>query len=202
MTIKELIKQVESLNKYIKVVHDDSSYIKIVNTYGKSFIQSNEDTNDDCLMMINDDELNFNDIDETYWRNFEGFGPRTVNKLLSLVQEYCDTSINERGLENDEEQYFKDNDCYVLVDGIYLLAKASYGCHVFSLINLVANNIWLIKKLDIHNYFVDKPFRFNNTEIDWYVRKQCLFGNIKYQRFSSLDKLIEAFDQHVKDLNN
>lgn len=193
MTIKELIKQVESLNKYIKVVHDDSSYIKIVNTYGKSFIQSNEDTNDDCLMMINDDELNFNDVDETYWRNFEGFGPRTVNKLLSLVQEYCDTSINERGLENDEEQYFKDNDCYVLVDNCYLLAKTQYECNVFALVNLIINDIDLIRKINDHNVFTFNPFTFNDVEVDQYIREQPLFDQVKYKRFSSLESLLSYF---------
>lgn len=195
MTIKELIKQVESLNKYIKVFHDDEGYIQIVNTYGKSSTQSNEDTDDGCLMVIDENELNFNDIDETYWRNFEGVGPRTVNKLLSLVQEYCDTSINERGLVNTDEieQYFKNNDCYVLVDNCYLLAKTQYECNVFALVNLIINDIDLIRKINDHNVFKFNPFTFNDVEVDQYIREQPLFDQVKYKRFSNLESLLDYF---------
>lgn len=90
MEIDELMEDINNLTGFKAIEINDE--IQIVNSGPSNTV----------IMDFDVEEVDFNDID--VWWNKIHSGPRTTMEMLKSVAKYCDTPVEERGINNQSDE--------------------------------------------------------------------------------------------------
>ena len=90
MEIDELMEDINNLTGFKAIEINDE--IQIVNSGPSNTV----------IMDFDVEEVDFNDID--VWWNKIHSGPRTTMEMLKSVAKYCDTPVEERGLDKQSDE--------------------------------------------------------------------------------------------------
>lgn len=90
MEIDELMEDINNLTGFKAIEINDE--IQIVNSGPSNTV----------IMNFDVEEVDFNDID--VWWNKIHSGPRTTMEMLKSVAKYCDTPVEERGINNQSDE--------------------------------------------------------------------------------------------------
>ena len=94
MTLDELMEDINNLTGFKVIEINDE--IQIINSGPSNTV----------IMDFDVDEVDFNDID--VWWNKIHSGPRTTMEMLKSVAKYCDTPVEERGI-NEPKHFVEIN---------------------------------------------------------------------------------------------
>ena len=89
MKLDELLDTINNLTGFKAIEINDE--IQIVNSGPSNTV----------IMDFDVEEVDFNDID-VWWNNIHS-GPRTTMEMLKSVAKYCDTPVEERGIEESSD---------------------------------------------------------------------------------------------------
>lgn len=90
MKLDELMEDINNLTGFKAIEINDE--IQIVNSGPSNTV----------IMDFDVEEVDFNDID--VWWNKIHSGPRTTMEMLKSVAKYCDTPVEERGINNQSDE--------------------------------------------------------------------------------------------------